>query len=206
MDEKLINEIEHIIVDEINEKNKVDINILFNKIEDYCNSFDHSSNVKGDLFENFCYIYLKRFREFEKVWMYKEIPLDIRNKLNLTTMDYGIDLVCLDKHNNYYAIQAKYRKRQNYITSLSWRKLSTFYAMVHKTGPFVKYIVITTTDKLTNIGKDLKEEEFIGFNQLKEIDLDGWKKISNYSEKKKSLEEIRKKRIDYFDKKDKNND
>ena len=67
----------------------------------FCNIFDHSSNVKGNLFENFCYIYLKRFREFDKVWMYKDIPLDIRNKLNLTTMDYGIDLVCLDKHNNY---------------------------------------------------------------------------------------------------------
>jgi predicted helicase len=196
-----------LIINEIHEHGDIDLNSLLNKIEDYCNSFDHSSNVKGDLFEHFSYMYLKRYREFKEVWLYKDIPLDIKDKLDLTTMDYGIDLICLDKHNNYYAIQAKYRKRHNYKTSLSWRHLSTFYAMVHKTGPFVKYIVITTTDKLTNIGKDLNEEEFIGFNQLNEIDLEGWKKISNFEEKKvnkiKSLEDIREKRINYFDKKKK---
>lgn len=200
MNIKLIEDIEQIIVDQIS-KESFTFNEILANFEEYCSKFDHSSNVKGDLFEHFCYMYLKRIKKYEKVWLYKNIPLEIKNKLDLTTMDYGIDLVCKDKHNNYYAIQSKYRKRQNYKTNLSWRNLSTFYAMVQKTGPFVKYIVMTTTDGITNIGRKLDKEEFIGFHEFNKIDINGWKEISNYKIKntKNDLQELREKRIKYFE-------
>ena len=212
MNSKIIKDIEDILVSIIfNYEEQFIFKEIMKKFESYCNNCENVSGMKGDLFEHFSYLYLKRYNEIETVWLYKDIPIEIKNKLNLTTMDYGIDLIGLDKHGNYYAVQSKYRKRENYKTEISWRKLSTFYAMANKSGPFVKHIVISTTDSIVNVGKKMEKEVFIGYQELSKINLDGWMKIANLNQKNyklngertENIEDIRKKRIKYFSKKKK---
>ena len=106
----------------------------------------------GDLFEAFCYLYIKNILKHDNVWFYKDFPLNSKEELNLTKNDYGIDLI--SEHNGeYYAIQCKYRKKQNKIQLVSWKTLSTFYAMVAKSGPWKKHIVMTNLNGCRHIGK-----------------------------------------------------
>ena len=54
----------------------------------------------------------------------------------------GIDIVV--KNNDiFYAVQCKYKKSCTLKKNiLSWKQLSTFYAICMRTGPFDKYIVM----------------------------------------------------------------
>ena len=67
----------------------------------------------------------------------------------------GIDLLGIDDEDRYYAIQAKYRKRPNSEKkiSITWKQLSTFYALCLNSGPYHKHIIITTADYVRHIGK-----------------------------------------------------
>jgi len=83
---------------------------------------------KGDLFEEFTK-YLFMFHpyyenEFENVWLYNEIPINIKKLLKLPTKDEGIDLLLLSKDGKYYAVQCKYRTNLN--TVIKWGELGTF--------------------------------------------------------------------------------
>ena len=52
---------------------------------------------KGDLFEVLCKYIFKLHPYFvhrtKNVWLYADIPIDIKRKLNLSTRDDGIDLL-----------------------------------------------------------------------------------------------------------------
>jgi|SaaInlStandDraft_3_1057020.scaffolds.fasta_scaffold52990_2 predicted helicase len=172
--------------------------------------------LKGDIFEHFCYKYLNICCNLPNVWLYKDFPIEEKKKLNLTKNDYGIDLIAQDKDSNYYAIQAKYRKRvKGRKCCISWKQLSTFYAQVLKSGPFVKHIVITNADYITHIGKKTEKDKTVAYKSLYNITNDQWKKIAGLDQVKYSLnnfsgdsvyksmtnEELRNKRLNYLFKK-----
>ena len=143
---------------------------------------NRNTKTKGDIFEEFCYRYMKICYQLDKIWFYKNVPLDIKNKLNLTKNDMGIDFIGLDEKGEYYAIQAKYRKRnKNKKTGVTWKQLSTFYALALKTGPYKKHIVFTNADYVRHIGKKTKLDQTINYNSLKKINHFDWMKIANFS-------------------------
>ena len=165
--------------------------------------------LKGDLFEHFCYKYLLHCCNMTDVWLYKDFPMDKKKEMNLTKNDYGIDLISKDKDDNYYAIQAKYRKRvKNRKCVITWKQLSTFYALVLKSGPFKKHIVMTNADFITHIGKKTDKDKTIAYKSLRNISLHDWKLIAGLKEDKHILtdkpnmklskEDLRKKRLDFF--------
>jgi superfamily II DNA or RNA helicase len=59
--------------------------------------------------------------------MYKDIPIEIMEKLNLPAIDKGIDIVCIDKNDKIYGVQCKYRADRD--TIIPWGELSTFPAL-----------------------------------------------------------------------------
>lgn len=163
---------------------------ILNKLNEIDNTKD-----KGDLFELLCKKILINNNDkykFTNVWLLNEIPDEIRKKLNLSTKDYGIDIIC-ENNNLYYAIQCKYRKRydkdstivtkkptintNNNINSfnvadkikvplnrVSWKELSTFYSLVERTGPFEKYIIMTTANTVNRQGKKSEKDITLNYN------------------------------------------
>lgn len=145
---------------------------------------------RGDIFEHFCLKYLTICKDFNKVWLLKDVPDDILTELNLKRNDVGIDLLCKDSKDRYYAVQAKYRKRNAYkkVNVLGWKQLSTFYALVYRTGPYFKHIVMTNANCVRHVsGKKTKEDWSICLKSFQNIKRDQWLKMANI--KQYSLQE-----------------
>lgn len=115
----------------------------------------------GQLWEHFCLMYLHA-KGYGQAWLIGDLPDEILEELNLTRKDYGIDIVV--KHQNgYFAVQAKWRSnphKKKHI-SLTWHQLSTFYALCARTGPWLKYIVMTNCDSVRRVGKKWKMDQTI---------------------------------------------
>ena len=185
---------------------------------------DRNLKSKGDIFEEFCLLYMKHCYKLKDVWLLKDVPSKVRGKLNLEKKDFGIDIVGIDDKDRYYAIQVKYRKRKSdKKISVTWKQLSTFYALCARTGPFHKHIIFTTANYVRRIGKKDSKDETIGITQLKKIDHFNWIKMAeNEPENKEkiiinkeditikkednksidnkilTIDELRQKRIEYF--------
>lgn len=129
---------------------------------DKINSFDDFYEImkplenkqKGDLFEEFTkYIfkYHPNYRHIAKeVWLLNDVPLSILNKLNIPTKDVGIDLIMVDNHAKFYAIQCKFRMNIDEI--ITWAELSTFYGLSFGIAKgFVGGFIVTNTFELTSL-------------------------------------------------------
>lgn len=169
-----------------------------------------NNKLKGDFFEHFCLKYLKECYGLSQVWLYKDLPIDIRNKLNLTKRDMGIDLIGIDDNGEYYAVQAKWRKLGKRKVCIPWKHLSTFYALATRSGPYKKYIVITNAHYVKKVGNNPKDET-ICLSKLRKITREQWMKIGNIKENKvvldpftksgeMNLDYLRNKRLAYFNK------
>jgi hypothetical protein len=204
----------------IQDKNKFDC--LMQEFENYiesgvahnmCELKEKANNKKkkGGLFEAFCFLYIKNVLNHDQVWFYKDFPIELKNKFDLTKNDYGIDLLS-KKGEYYYAIQCKYRKPQEKLQTIPWKSLSTFYAIVVKTGPWLKYITMTNTNGCRHIGKKTDKDWSICLGTFRKMDHFSWLKFIDSSqenalvsptEKEKEKEEdskelLRQKRLSYY--------
>lgn len=130
-----------------------------------------TTKAKGDIFENFCVLYLKYILEFDQVWLLKDIPTEIREMLSLGTKDFGIDLV-VKKNNKYSAVQCKFKTPRKDGTvpgvdfirynKVNWSEISTFYALTGRSGPWHKCIVMTTARSVAKppgVSKDKDDKD-----------------------------------------------
>lgn len=134
--------------------------IWFDRVQHY------DKHEKGRLFEQLCKLVL--LESYPQVWLLEEIPADLRNQLCLKKGDFGIDLICADQH-GFYAVQSKFRKGR-----LSWRELSTFDALVHRTGPWRKHIVMTTANSVRRIGRRTKLDQSICWKSFCNLSNEFW--------------------------------
>lgn len=131
---------------------------LLEKLENYNDAPVHSyielrqrddKTIKGFAWEEFCQWYLLNVKRYTKVYLWKEIPADIKEELNLTMRaDNGIDIVAQrTEKSGFTAIQCKYKKRQiakgRRTVKISWKTLSTFVGLCARTGPWDEHIVMT---------------------------------------------------------------
>ena len=146
-----------------------------------------NTKIKGDIFEYFCQIYLEKIYGLKQVWLLSELPDDIRQQLGLHTRDLGIDLIGIDTQDRYYAIQAKFRKRpdSNKKIVLTWKALSTFYGLCARTGPYYRYIVMTTADYVRRVGHKTAQDITIGWGSIKKITHFQW--LDSFHSKQTSL-------------------
>jgi superfamily II DNA or RNA helicase len=111
-----------------------------------------TTKKKGDLFEEFTKYIFKYHpyyeNEFDNIWLYDEIPGNIKQLLNLPPKDEGIDLVLYSKDKKYYAVQCKYRTNINNI--ISWNELGTFTGLTFGVADgFHKAFFVTNTLEIT---------------------------------------------------------
>lgn len=165
-------------------------NISFSKFCEYCSDFSqtpvHSmrelklqipkNKNTGNIFEYFCKLYLQQVLQYDKVWLLCEVPDDIRKKLSIGTKDMGIDIIAI-KEQDTYAIQCKYRKRIKKKTGINWKDLSTFYALVSKTGPYTCNIIMTNADYISRIGKKQNNELLLSFTKFEQMNIEDWRKF-----------------------------
>ncbi|MDD4756677.1 MAG: hypothetical protein PHG29_11410 [Prolixibacteraceae bacterium] len=83
---------------------------------------------KGDIFEYLTKFILLTRPEYnsilKEVWIQQEgFPIDIREKLNLPSSDEGIDLIAETISGEYWAIQCKFKRKNQTPT---YKELSTF--------------------------------------------------------------------------------
>jgi hypothetical protein len=143
------------------------------------------TKVTGDLFENLCVLYLE-YLGYE-TYLLKDITEELLNKLKLTRKDYGIDII-VHKDQEYSAVQCKYKTRKNKkLVIVSWKDLSTFYALCSKTGPWKQKIVMTTANGKKLLGEREKNDITIGYKTFYNLDLEDWKKIINFKSEAYSL-------------------
>jgi hypothetical protein len=131
------------------------------------------------MFEEFCVLYLKNVKKYDDVWLLRDIPINILDALKLKKKDMGIDIIVLHK-GMYYAVQCKYKKNKTIRrNTLSWKNLSTFYALCLKTGPYDKYIVMTTCEYVTHQVAKSDKDVSICIKSFQNITKDEWLSMCN---------------------------
>jgi len=172
----------------------------------------NNKKIRGDIFEEFCVLYLKHIGNYEKVWRLEDVPDEILLKLSLKRRDMGIDIIC-ENNGIYTAVQCKYKKHTNNRKHcVTWKELSTFYALCLKTQiSWEKYIVMTNCQYVTHMGQKTEKDQSICIGTFRNITKDNWIKMSgligqtlnnNVSEQNTNViltpEELRAKRIAFF--------
>jgi predicted helicase len=165
-----------------------------------------NKKIRGDIFEDFSVLYLKHVRKFDQVWRLQDVPTEVLEQLGLKRQDVGIDIIA-EKAGKYSAVQCKYKKHTSVKKNiLSWKALSTFYALCLRSGPWDKYIVMTNCEYARHEGKKSYKDLSICLRTFRKISKNDWfnmcereaKVISDDPVKKLTPAEIRAARLAYF--------
>ena len=165
-----------------------------------------NKKIRGDIFEDFSVLYLKHVRKYDQVWRLQDVPTEVLDQLGLKRQDVGIDIIA-EKAGKYSAVQCKYKKHRSVKKNiLTWKALSTFYALCLRTGPWEKYIVMTNCEYARHEGKKSYKDLSICLRTFQKTSKNDWfnmcereaKPISEEPVKKLTAEEIRLARLAYF--------
>ena len=123
-----------------------------------------NKRLKGLGWEKFCQFYLSKVLQYNSVWLWNEIPENVRTYFKLKSkVDNGIDIVCMrlteNGHMQFSAVQCKYRKKTT--QTVTWTTLSTFIGLCAVTGPWEEHIVMTNckgVSRKTGIPKGPKDK------------------------------------------------
>lgn len=165
-----------------------------------------NKKIRGDIFEEFCVLYLKYVKNYDEVYLLSDVSNEMLNELSLRRQDMGIDIIV--KHEGkFYAVQCKYRKHEEKITTVTWKQLSTFYALCLRTGPWEKYVVMTNANYVKREGRKTEKDLSICFAGFSGIKKDQWLKMCGVTGNilLKTIyptivdkEEMRRKRLEFF--------
>lgn len=166
-----------------------------------------NKKVRGDIFEDFCVLYLRNVGGYDNAWRLEDVPPEILEKMGMKRQDFGIDLI-VEKAGKYSAVQCKYKKHvSSKINMVTWKALSTFYALCLRTGPWEKYIVMTNCSYVRHQGKKTQKDVSIGLKKLQTMTSDQWVSMCNLvgqtisvvtTEKPKTIEELRTARLKFL--------
>ncbi|MFA6303956.1 MAG: hypothetical protein WC627_12605 [Legionella sp.] len=137
----------------------------------------------GKLFEEFCkcYYLLDSLvkNEYRNVWLFSEIPQNIKTRLNLGKIDHGIDLVLEGVDGTLSVVQCKFRKNQN--GNISWTKdnLANLFADGDKADYFIVFTNASGLDK-HSLTKKENQLKLVTLGDLLDIPSSTFEKIKNH--------------------------
>jgi predicted helicase len=140
------------------------------RLEKYNTSQSETTSKKtiaGKIFEIFAKAYFiiepEQNQLYENVWLYDEVPLTIKEKLNLPQRDFGIDLLLQDKQNRFVAVQCKFKNDEQ--SKLNWTKdkIGNTFGLAEKCD-FV--IVFTNASNIHSVAQSREKFRFIGYADL----------------------------------------
>ena len=146
-----------------------------NKIlESYTKS--NRSKLAGDVFEHLTKLYLQTAPQYKsklkKVYLEKEVPSNLRKKLNLPDTDEGIDLIAETNDKEYWAIQCKYRSNSNETLTIK-EDLSTFNNLAFTVCKNISHGLVVATVNRPPQKKQLLNVGYILLNEWLKLDRDG---------------------------------
>jgi len=166
---------EKIIVDILKKANNWDS--LKKELEKY-NTVESKESKKstqaGKIFELFTkYYFLTEPTQkinYKNVWLYNEVPPSILDKLKLPNKDYGIDLILQDTHDNFAAVQCKFKNDETLELNWTKDKLGNAFGLAKNCD---RLIIFTNASSVTNVAKKLTSSyEQICYDSLSEISPD----------------------------------
>ena len=133
------------------------------------------SNIeKGIAFERLTQLYLQTAPEYrtklQHVWLLRDVPVDVRRRLNLPAPDEGIDLIARTRSGEYWAIQSKFRSQRD--KPLNRRELGTFTSLVFNTCNNIALAVVAHTST-----KPVSKRHLM--RNTVEIGLDRWQSLND---------------------------
>mgnify|MGYP002856588043 FL=1 len=159
---------------------------LKRKLEDSYNTSlqkdGNKSTLAGKLFEYFAKYYFICHplyqNEFNNVWLFDEIPLDVKKSLNINHIDHGIDLVLKDKNNSYIAVQCKFKNDENSKLGWSKDKLGNLFGFASSID---KLIIFSNASEIDDVSKTRTDNLcFLSIKDLLELDADFFNNIREY--------------------------
>lgn len=102
----------------------------------------------GVQWEKFCASYLLTCEGYVSVSRLCDVDEADLKACGLKRKDMGIDMIATNRSGERCAIQCKYRSKG----AVSWRELSTFYALCARTGPWSAEIVMTNQSRVAHEG------------------------------------------------------
>ena len=164
-----------------------------------------NKKIRGDIFEDFCVLYLSKVQKYDNVWRLEDVPSEVLEKLSMKRQDFGIDIIA-EKNGLYSAIQCKYKKQTTRSNCITWKALSTFYALCLRCGPFEKYIVMTNANSVRRMGERTSKDVSICLKTLQSISKEEWTSMCNIEAHRlaetvspKTTEELRDARLKFFE-------
>lgn len=173
-----------------------------------------STKVKGDIFEEFCRLYLIHAMNCNPVYLLKDVPEDILRSMKLNRRDYGIDILA-HRDGQWFAVQCKWKARQAgvYIPGtrlhsnvVNWKELSTFYALCARSGPWSGHVVMTSCPRVLRMGASNSKDIHITSSNFNQCSKDIWYSIYGQENKvisnviRPTTEELRQIRINALSK------
>jgi predicted helicase len=111
--------------------------------------------------------------ELQHVWLLREVPPDIRRRLNLPNPDEGIDLIARTRRGEYWAIQSKFRSQRD--RPLTRRELGTFSSLAFNTCDNIALAVVAhTATKPISKRHLMRNTVEIGLDRWQSIDPELW--------------------------------
>ena len=132
---------------------------------------------KGAVFERLTQLYLQTTPEYrtelQHVWLLREVPADIRKRLNLPGPDEGIDLIARTRRGEYWAIQSKFRSQRD--KRLNRRELGTFTSLAFNTCNNIALAVVAHTSA-EPVSKHhlMRNTVEIGLDRWQSLDHETW--------------------------------
>ena len=144
-----------------------------------------NKNQKGDSFEAVTKLFLELNPHYatklSRVWLLKDVPVDIREHLNLPSPDEGIDLVAETKEKDYWAIQCKYLDDEEQEANPR-NRINTFTDLAFTVCKNISFgLVCTTADRYSH--KLAMYGERLGFcfgDTWRQLDSDFFEQVHDY--------------------------
>jgi len=118
----------------------------------------------GKIFEVFSKYYFLTAPEIDNqysdVWLYDEIPLTVKDSLDLGTVEYGIDLLLKTHTSKYIAVQCKFKNDETSKLNWSSDKIANLFAYCPKADG---YIVFSNCASLDDVSLS-RQDNFTFFN------------------------------------------
>lgn len=148
---------------------------LKTKLEQFNTSQTETTTKKtlaGKVFEVFAKYYFqtepKKTELYENVWLYDDVPLEIKEQLRLPSVDHGIDLLLQDFEKKYYAVQCKFKNDETKSLSWSGDKIANVFALGTNCD---KVVIFTNVSDITQVAKSFEQKfELIAFDELISIE------------------------------------
>jgi superfamily II DNA or RNA helicase len=146
----------------------------------------------GLIFEVFAKYYFLTAPEidglYSDIWLYDEIPINIKAKFDLGTVEHGIDLLLKTIDDKYIAVQCKFKNDETSKLNWSSDKISNLFGYCPKADGYIVFSNCSSLDKVS-----LSRQEnftFISIGHLLEIEANTFININLLLNNSQSKEKI----------------